>query len=123
MLKKNRPKAKQAISPSRLRLLVRTAQPPRNRRPRWDRRSRTLYLVDQVLKRFGRPAPNVERILDAFEKQKWVLRIRNPLPHVRGVDRKRQLHETIQNLNRRLGRRLLIFRGDGTGDGIFWQRT
>jgi hypothetical protein len=74
-----------------------------------------------VVKRFARPAPNMKANFDAFEQQSWAQRIKNPLPTVRGRDRKRHLHETIQNINRRLDHRLLVFRGDGKGRGILWQ--
>jgi hypothetical protein len=81
--------------------------------PHWDRSSRTLV--------FKQPAPNVELILEAFEEQHWSRCIDDPLPPSPGGNRKRRLHETIQNLNRRLGCRLLLFRGDGLGKGVRWQ--
>src|SRR6266849_9696757 len=95
--------------------------PPRDLRPLWDRWTRTLFFNGRVVKRFTRPAPNMEAIFDAFEQQRWSQRIRNPLSSVRGRDRKRHLHETIQNINRRLDHRLLVFRGDGKGRGILLQ--
>jgi hypothetical protein len=97
------------------------ALPPRDLWPYWERWTRTLFFNGRVVKRFARPAPNVEAILDAFEQQNWAQRINNPLSSVRGRDRKRHLHETIQNINRRLDHRLLVFRGDATGRGILWQ--
>jgi hypothetical protein len=73
------------------------------------------------VKRFGQPAPNVELILEAFEELNWPRSIDDPLPRVPGRNRKRGLHTTIQNLNRRLDCRLLIFGGDGFGTGVRWQ--
>jgi hypothetical protein len=90
-------------------------------RPHLERWTRTLFFNGRVVKRFARPAPNVEAIFDAVEQQNWAQRIKNPFPTVRSRDRKRHLHETIQNINRRLDHRLLVFRGDGTGRGILWQ--
>jgi hypothetical protein len=110
-----RKKRKPGVRPT-----ARAALPPRYLRPRWDGWTRTLTFNGQVVKRFGRVAPNVELVLAAFERRKWAQRINNPLPAVRGRDRKRHLHETIQNINRRLDHRLLFFRGDGTGRGIVW---
>jgi len=87
-------------------------------RPHWNRR--TLLFRGRVLKQFGRPAPNAELILQAFEEQNWSRSIDDPLPPLRGRNQKRRLHETIQNLNRRLSLRLIIFRGDGFGKGVRW---
>ncbi len=95
--------------------------PPRDLRPHWDRWARTLSFNGALVKRFGRIAPNMEMVFEAFERRKWAQRINNPLPVISGRDRKRHLHETIQNINRRLDNRLLVFRGDGTGRGILWQ--
>jgi hypothetical protein len=92
-----------------------------NARPRWDALTRTLYFGDCIVKRFRRHSPNAELILQAFEEQGWPFRIDDPLPVWRGHSQKRRLHESIQNLNRRLGCRLLIFRGDGSGKGIRWE--
>ena len=100
---------------------VGAAQPPRDLRPYWERWTRTLFFNGRVVKRFARPAPNIEAIFEAFEQQNWAQRIKNPLSSVRGRDQKRHLHETIQNINRRLDHRLLVFRGDGKGRGILWQ--
>jgi hypothetical protein len=94
-------------------------RPPRGLRPRWDRWNRTLLFKGQVVKRFSRLAPNMEVILDAFEKQKWKQWIRNPFPKVAGTDREQLLRDTIKNINRRLNNRLIVFRGNGTG--VLWQ--
>jgi hypothetical protein len=79
--------------------------------------------MGQVVKHIARSSPNVELILQAFEEQRWPPGIDDPLPPVRGRNRKRRLHDTIQNLNRRLDLPLLVFHGDGFGNGIRWERA
>ncbi len=100
---------------------VAVAQARSNARPHWDRLTRTLFFGVRVVKHFEQSAPNAELILESFEEQHWSRCIDDPLPPSPGGNRKRRLHETIQNLNRRLGCRLLLFRGDGFGKGIRWQ--
>src|SRR5207253_348158 len=39
--------------------------------PRWDRNSRTLYVGDDVVKRFHVPAGNQDVILTAFQEEGW----------------------------------------------------
>jgi hypothetical protein len=72
------------------------------------------------LKRFGRPAPDVELILEALQEQNWIPFIDDPLPPKDGRDPKRRLHRAIQNFNLRLDLRLLRLRGDGTGTRVGW---
>jgi hypothetical protein len=100
---------------------VSEAQARTEDRPHWDRRTRTLFFGDRVVKRLRRTAPIAELILQAFEDQGWPFRIDDPLPAWRGHNAKQRLHDSIQNLNRRLGSRLLIFRGDGFGKGVCWE--
>jgi len=100
---------------------VKVAQVRSDDRPHWDRRNRTLFLGDRVVKHMGRTAPVVELIRQALEEQGWSFRIDDPLPGSRGRDAKRRLHMTVQNLNRSLGCGFFIFRGDGSGKGICWE--
>jgi hypothetical protein len=90
-------------------------------RPHWDHSSRTLVFKGCVVKHFEQPVPNAELLVEAFEEQHWRRCIDDPLPVVPGRNQKRRLHATIQNLNRRLDCRLLIFGGDGFGTGVRWQ--
>lgn len=92
-------------------------------RPVWDSLHRTLLFAGNVVKQFGRPSPNAEALLEEFQRRNWARRIEDPLPSVPGRNRKRRLHETIQNLNRRLDCPILIFRGDGSGKGVRWNLT
>jgi hypothetical protein len=90
-------------------------------RPHWDDQYRELRLGQQVIKRFRLPAPNQQAILDALQEEGWPPRIDDPLPPGPEVDSKQRLHDTIKKLNRNQQRRLIHFRGDGTGSGVCWQ--
>lgn len=86
--------------------------------PHWDAALRTLFVGDQVAKRFKQPAPNQIPILQAFEEEQWSSRIDDPLP---GAQRER-LNDTISELNKNHETPSLIrFHGDGTGEGIIWK--
>jgi hypothetical protein len=93
--------------------------------PSWDAQTRRLWLGNRLLKEFRQPAPHQTRLLDVFEKQGWLHgHIADPLfarEHESEQDAKRRLHETLKNLNRALPARTIRFRGDGTGQGIFWE--
>ena len=90
--------------------------------PHWDSDRRTLYLGQQIVKRFKRPSPNQDLILLAFEEEGWPRHIYDPLPAKDEVVAKQRLHDTIVWLNRNQENRLLRFSGDGTGEGICWKR-
>jgi hypothetical protein len=92
-------------------------------KPHWNRERRELVLDGQVVKALRRPAPNQELILQAFEEEGWPERIADPLPVLPGMPAKRRLHETIQSLNAGHDDRVLVFQGDGTGEGILWHRA
>ncbi len=92
-----------------------------NPRPRWDAVRRELWFRGQLVKRFRVPAANQTIILDAFEVDGWPPRIDDPLPGVTGIVAKRRLHDTIKALNHKQKDGCLRFRGDGTGEGIFWE--
>jgi hypothetical protein len=88
--------------------------------PHWDRDRRELRWANQLVKQYRLPAPNQELILAAFEEEDWPLSIDDPLPHEPEQDPKQRLHDTIKSLNRHQLRRLLVFTGDGTGEGVRW---
>jgi len=91
--------------------------------PHWDRDRRVLYIGQQIVKRYSRPSPNQDLVLSAFEEEGWPSHVYDPLPHKdKGVAKKR-LHDTIIWLNRNHEARLLRFRGDGSGEGICWERV
>lgn len=91
-------------------------------RPRWDSLRHELSIDGRIVKRFRWPASNQEAILMAFEEDDWPSRIDDPLPGSRDLEPKRRLSDTIKCLNRNQCERLLRFRGDGTGEGVLWDR-
>ena len=90
-------------------------------RPHWDRERRVLTWAGRVVKRYRVPAPNQERLLDAFEEEGWPPHLDDPLSRGNGCDSKQRLHDTIKRLNLRQTERLLQFWGDGTGTGVCWE--
>lgn len=91
--------------------------------PHWDTRRRTLYLGQQVVKRFKRPAPNQEAVLAAFEQQRWPERIDDPLSESADLMPQDRLHDVLRRLNHGHEHPLLHFRRDGRGTGIAWSVT
>ena len=89
--------------------------------PQWDSGRRELRWASQLVKCYRLPAPNQEVILAAFEEEGWPPRIDDPLPCQFDQDPKQRLHDTIKNLNRHQVHRLLVFEGDGTGEGVQWR--
>jgi hypothetical protein len=90
--------------------------------PTWDRDRQELRLGGLLVKQFKVPAPNQEVVLAAFQEEHWPARIDDPLPGAPSADPKRRLHETITSLNRNQRRRLIQFMGDGSGQGVRWER-
>src|SRR5262249_8719852 len=90
-------------------------------RPRWDAPARILWLDDVIVKQFRVPAENQELVLAAFEEEKWLPHLDDPLPPRDNLDPKRRLHDTINRLNRNQCHKALHFEGDGTGRGIRWR--
>jgi hypothetical protein len=90
-------------------------------RPVWDRVRQELRLGGGVVKRFQQPAPNQEKVLDAFQEEGWPPRIDDPLPPQLGQDPKRRLHSTISNLNRGQAGIRVLFGGGGDGQSVRWR--
>jgi hypothetical protein len=90
--------------------------------PHWDPRMRTLYLGDRIVKRYRVPAANQEVVLSAFEEAGWTQVIDDPLPDDPDQVPKNRLHFTIHRLNQCQETPLIRFCGDGTGQGICWER-
>jgi hypothetical protein len=95
---------------------------PGGLRPHWDGQRRLLRMGKQIVKCFRVPAPNQQMILDVFQEEAWPQRISDPLPPLSDLDPKRRLHDTIKCLNRNQPHRMILFRGDGTGEGVVWER-
>jgi hypothetical protein len=94
--------------------------PPKPIVPRWDGDRRQLWYRDTLVKWYRQPAPSQETILSAFEEDGWPPRIDDPLPMVDGLDPHERLHDAVKRLNRDQLVRLLVFRRDGSGEGVEW---
>jgi hypothetical protein len=90
--------------------------------PNWNAEIRELRLNGKLVKRFKWQAMNQEIVLAAFQEEGWPARIDDPLPPQPAQDSKRRLSDTIKCLNRKQTSELIHFRGDGTGEGIIWER-
>ncbi len=90
-------------------------------RPHWDPMRRELTVDGQIVKRFRLPAANQEAVLLAFEEEGWPAAIFDPLPPRDEQNCKQRLHDTIKALNRSRLARVILFRGDGTGEGVLWE--
>jgi hypothetical protein len=93
----------------------------RSPRPRWDSTCRLLHFGSQIVKRYRQPAPNQERVLAAFEEEGWPPRIFDPLPPRGDQAPTRRLQDVIRFLNSNQQNSLILFLGDGTGQGVLWQ--
>ena len=89
--------------------------------PRWDPRTRTLFVGRRIVKQFRVPSQNQETVLNAFQEEGWPRRIDDPLPCRGGLNAKYRLHFTLARLNRCGTEPLIRFFGDGTGKGICWE--
>lgn len=90
--------------------------------PRWDQELRELWFGAILVKRFRFRSPNQETVLLAFQEEGWPVRIDDPLPPVANLTTRQRLHDAIKNLNRNQAHREIRFAGDGTGEGVRWER-
>ena len=97
--------------------------PHQSERPEWDPDRRILRVGDRVVKWFRAPCANQELVLAVFQEEGWPSWIADPLPPKDDQDPKRRLNDTIKSLNRNQDHNLIIFRGDGKGEGIVWELT
>lgn len=102
---------------------TRNGRAPQNSVPDWDGEVRELRIDGRIVKRFKWQALNQEAVLNAFQEEDWPPRIDDPLPPHADQDSKRRLADTIKCLNAKQENRLLRFHGDGTGEGITWERV
>ena len=91
--------------------------------PVWDVTRHELSLGGKLVKKFKWRAANQEAILSAFAEEGWPARIDDPLPPIAEMDPKRRLSDTIKCLNRHHVHSLLRFCGDGSGEGVVWERV
>ncbi len=94
--------------------------PDASRRPRWDKDLRELRWRGLLVKRFVNRADSQELILEALEEEDWPPRIDDPLPREPGQDASQRLHDAVRGLNRNQVHPVLVFRRDGTGQGVIW---
>jgi hypothetical protein len=91
--------------------------------PSWD--GRRLWLGGILVKEFGQPAPFQSALLDAFQKDRWlVTHIDNPLPRAKiesQADANERLRNVVKNLNKTLLRGTIRFSSDGTRKGVYWR--
>ena len=80
-----------------------------------------LCLDGVLVKKFKRPAPELEVILSAFQRNGWPPSIKSPFPLRSGQNPKTRVHDAIKRLNVSLKHRFIVFHGDGTGLGVCWE--
>jgi hypothetical protein len=86
-------------------------------RPRWERKTGTLFLGDGKVRMVRASATNVVAILDSFEGENWLTHIKSPFDPLAITT----FHNTLRTLN--TGLKGMRFRADGTGAGIVWELT
>ena len=87
--------------------------------PSWDVVSRELRMDDGLVKKVRISAVNQQRILAAFEEERWPEYVYDPLPPVGDVDPKQRLLDAVRRLNgHQLFPRIqfhIAFRGERVG--------
>lgn len=96
---------------------------PKDLRPTWDTDRKELWFGPHLVKRFKFQSPNQETILIVFHEEGWPAKIDDPLPPVPNQTSRQRLHDAIKNLNRHQHHRVIRFAGDGTGEGVRWERV
>ena len=89
--------------------------------PHWDATTGVLSFKSQPVKRFRRPAPSQQAILNAYQENGWPPRIDNPISQECERVSSRRLLDAIRALNRHHEQQLIRFSGDGNGDGVLWE--
>lgn len=80
-----------------------------------------LWYGELVVKNYSQPATAQRIVLEAFEEDGWPREIDDPLPPQPGINPKKRLHDTINNLNRNQRVPLLKFSCCRCGQGIRWE--
>lgn len=96
-------------------------QPPTLLKPSWNIDRRQLWYREQLVKWYRQPAVLQETILATFEEDSWPPRIDDPLPKAHGIVPRERLHDTLKRMNRDQLVPLLLFRRDGSGEGVEWE--
>lgn len=90
-------------------------------KPHWDRRRRTVTLGSVIIKELKRRADVQDLVYGSLEACGWEECIDDPLPPKGEQDRKRRLHNTVNNCNRNMRNPLIRFYTNGNGTGIRWE--
>ncbi len=83
--------------------------------PQWDAKKHEFLIDGVVVHAYKRKAKNQFLVLEAFELVGWETVIDTP------IDDSKQRTQTLKELNK-LAPDEIIFRGDGTGEGIKWEK-
>jgi hypothetical protein len=98
-----------------------TGEPPKHgpaaeEQVRWDSDLRQLWVGNKCIRAYRKhPAPSQTAILNAFQAADWSRKVESPIPSD-------NLNQTLRQLNKGLRPKLITFRADGTGSGIYWER-
>ena len=98
-----------------------SANGSRRLKPRWDASSWQLWLGSELIKKFGRLAPNQMPLLTAFQNRRWAATIDDPLPIAAGRNRRRRLENAITRLNSSQSPQRLKFHLQENGKKIGWE--
>jgi hypothetical protein len=90
--------------------------------PRFNADNHEVWWGSHLVKRFNRPAPNLEAILTALEKSNWSEHVATILTPKGDRLSKYQLHEAIKTWNESSLGKFIALHGDGLGQGIRWER-
>jgi len=88
-------------------------------KPKWDESQKSLFVGNECIKTYSKPATNQILILKAFEEQEWRPTIDDPLPRDHRIEPKGRLSDAIKSLNKAIPQ--LKFRGNGKGTGVTWE--
>jgi hypothetical protein len=90
--------------------------------PRFNADNHEVWWGSHLVKRFTRPAPNLEAILTALEKSNWSEHVGTIFTPKGNRLSKYQLHEAIKTWNESSLGKFIALHGDGLGQGIRWER-
>jgi hypothetical protein len=92
-------------------------------KPVWDAELSTLSWRGEVIRQFRAPARNQIDLIEAFQRENWPRTIPNPLRDDQGKLDPRKLDKAVADMNKnlkKLRRPTILFRRDGTGEGVNW---
>ena len=90
--------------------------------PHFDAADHEVWWGKYLIKRFTRPAPNLEAILTTLEKSNWSEHV--PMIVMPNGNRlnKYQIHDAVKTWNESSLGEFIALHGDGMGLGIRWER-